>query len=197
MSANARSAGGPPRPSAPALLVRIAVTVITPLFAYLVLRPHTGSEAEALAIAGAVPSAWMLARFASRRRVDPLGLVAAAGFGIAVLVAAVPGGSPLLLKVRDAPLVGAIGLAFLLSAALGRPLLGPLLQLLGRDHQATSARLTVATVIVGATLTIDAITRVALALLLQTSTFLAVDHEASWSILGAGMAILWLSRRRT
>jgi len=177
--------------------VRIAVTVITPLFAYLVLRPHTGSEAEALAIAGAVPSAWMLARFASRRRVDPLGLVAAAGFGIAVLVAAVPGGSPLLLKVRDAPLVGAIGLAFLLSAALGRPLLGPLLQLLGRDHQATSARLTVATVIVGATLTIDAITRVALALLLQTSTFLAVDHEASWSILGAGMAILWLSRRRT
>jgi hypothetical protein len=193
-----RSAAGPPRPSArgPALLARIAITVITPILAYVLLRPHTGSDAAALAIAGAVPAAWTVARCARRRRVDPLGVVAVTGFGIALLVAAVTGGSPLLLKVRDAPLVGAIGIACLLSAALGRPLLGPLLHLLGRGRDATSARLTVATAIVGATLTIDAITRVALAVLLQTSTFLAVDHEASWSILGAGMALLWLSRRR-
>jgi hypothetical protein len=44
-------------------------------------------------------------------------------------------------------------------------------------------------------LVVDAGTRIGLALALQTSTFLAVDREVSWSILGAGLAVLWLSRR--
>jgi hypothetical protein len=84
----------------------------------------------------------------------------------------------------------------LLSVALGRPLLPSLLRLLGRGSKAAGGRLTLATAIVGATLTVDAVTRVALALTLQTSTFLAVDHEASWSVLGAGAAILWLTGHR-
>jgi hypothetical protein len=54
----------------------------------------------------------------------------------------------------------------------------------------------VGTVIIGLTLTVDAVARVALALVLKTSTFLAVEHEASWSILALGAAALWFTRRR-
>jgi hypothetical protein len=184
------------RPRLPTLVVRLGISVVIPVVAYLVLRPRVGSDTVALAVAGLVPAGFTLARFARRRRVDPIGVLALAGFGIALLVAAAWGGNPLLLKIRDAPLIGAIGTILVLSAAVRRPVLPPLLRLLGRDRDATSGSLTLATVIVGTTLVVDAVTRVVLADTLQTSTFLAVDHEASWSILGAGLAVLWLSHRR-
>jgi hypothetical protein len=194
MISDLRSARGPtPRPAT--LVGRLGVTVVIPVLAYVLLRPQVGSDAAALAIAGAVPAAWTLARFAWQRRVDPIGVLAVAGFGIALPVAALSGGNSLLLKVRDAPLIGVIGVAFLLSAAVRKPLLPLLLRLLGRDGQAPSRRLTQATVIVGATLIVDAVTRLTLALTLQTSTFLAVNHEVSWSIVGSGLALLWLTGR--
>jgi len=183
------------RPRLPTLVARLGISVIVPVVAYLLLRPRIGSETTALAIGGLVPAGFTLARFTGRRRVDPIGVLAVAAFGIALLVAAVSGGNPLLLKVRDAPLIGAVGIVLLLSAAVRRPLLAPLLRLLGRERQAAGGSLTLATVIVGTTLVVDAVTRVVLADTLQTSTFLAVNHAASWSILGAGLAVLWLSRR--
>jgi hypothetical protein len=177
-------------------LPRLAAAVVVPLVVYLLVRPHTGNDAAALAVAGGIPATFAVARFAWRRRIDPVGLVIVAGFGIAVLVSALTGGSSLVLKVRDAVPFGAIGVAFLLSAAVGKPLLGPLLQRAGRGGQLPSSWLTVGTVIIGLTLTVDAVARVALALVLKTSTFLAVEHEASWSILALGAAALWFTRRR-
>jgi hypothetical protein len=108
------------------------------IFAEVVFSPtscsadRSAATAAALAIAGAVPAAWTLARFAWRRRLDPVGVLAVGGFSVALLVAALAGGNPLLLKVRDAPLIGVIGVAFLLSAAVRKP---ALLHLLGRDRQ--------------------------------------------------------------
>lgn len=131
MTADARSAGGARRlaPRLPAVAARLGAIIVVPVLAYLLLRPQVGSDAAALAIAGAIPAAWTLARLAWRRRVDPIGGLAVVGFGIALLLAALSGGDALLLKVREAPLTGAIGVVFLLSAAVRRPLLPGLLRL--------------------------------------------------------------------
>jgi hypothetical protein len=133
------------------------------------------NDATALAIAGAIPIAWTLARLAWQRRLDPIGAVSALSFGVALLVSLVLGGNALVLKLHEAPLTGAFGLVCLISVAVRRPLLPAVLRLFGRTNQTTIRQATTATLVVGATLLIDALTRVMLAVTLPTSVFLAVS----------------------
>ncbi len=189
--------GGPPpiRPLVWRYLPSLAVSFVVPLLLYVLLRPRVGADTTALALAGAVPTAWTAARLAWRRRVDPIGAFSVGGFSVTLLGTALLHGNPLLLEVQEAPLTGAIGLAALVSVAVRRPLLSPVLRLLRRPAPPGSRQVGVATAIIGATLLIDASTRMALALILPTTTFLAVHREISWIVLGSGLALLLLSGR--
>jgi hypothetical protein len=192
----ARTGGLPPiGPLLWRYLPSLAASFVIPLLLYVLLRPRVGTDTTALAIAGAVPTAWTAARLASRRRVDPVGAISVVGFSVTLFATALLGGNPVLLKVQEAPLTGAIGLAALVSVVMRRPLLSPVLQLLRRSAPPGSRQVAVATAIIGTTLLIDASMRVALALILPTTTFLAVHREISWIVLGSGLALLLLSRR--
>jgi hypothetical protein len=185
------------------LLLSLALNGGVPLLVYTLLRPHVGGDATALAVGAAIPVTVTLVRFAWRRRVDPIGVVAAAGFGIVLLVSLLSGGNVLVLKLQEAVVTGPLGLVCLVSVAVGRPLHLVVLRLLARRDpkwaRATDpdrSRMSgVVTTIVGAMLVVHALVLLVLALTESTATFLAVSRPVGLSIIVAGVAVLMLYRR--
>jgi predicted permease len=86
---------GHPGRSGLAGLASLVINFVVPLFAYYLIHPHVRSSALALALAGAIPVAYTLVMLAVRRRLDPVGVVSVAGFGIGVLVSWASGGNAL------------------------------------------------------------------------------------------------------
>jgi hypothetical protein len=144
--------------------------------------------------------------------VHPLVLVWAIVLAIAVLVSIAFGGSVLPLKLRRAVITGSLGLAFLGSVLVRRPLLPVVMDGLARAWPRTE-RLTrllggrtahrqalVLTAIVGVTLLADATAQVTLALTVSTAAFLAASRLARIAVFAVGLAgcasyLRWLSSR--
>jgi hypothetical protein len=99
----------------------IAVNFVAPLAVYNLAAPHLGAPG-ALMAAAAPPILWSLGRFILTRRLDAISLLVLAGIGLSLL-AFVGGGGVRLLQLRESMVTGLIGVAFLVSAALGRPLI--------------------------------------------------------------------------
>jgi hypothetical protein len=187
------------------LALGILVNGVAPLVVYAVLRPHVGGDAIALAIGAGIPVTSTLARFAGQRRIDPMGVLGALGFGIALLVMAFTGGNAIVLKLHETILTGPIGLACLASVAVRRPLHLVLLRFLARRDPRLERAIgdrgfhrtsMVMTALVGTVLTVHAVALVVLALALPTGTFLVVSRPIGWSILIAGAAaLLWYRNR--
>jgi len=185
-------------------LVGLAVSFVVPLLSYDLIRPHVGSSAMALALAGAIPVVYTLAILVVTRRLSPIGVIGAVTFGISVLVSWASGGSALAIEMQDPALFGLLGIAFLVSVAIGRPLHPVILRLLGRgDPRYTSIasraeRRTsmVITTILGLTLLAHAGAIAVLALTQSTSTFVALQHPVGLPIFGLGLACLFLYRSR-
>ncbi len=206
---------GPKRPDRAgqlALVRTLLLSALAPWLVYVLLRPHVKSAAEALAIGGSIPAAWVLARLVVRHRMEWLAAASVVVFAVAVTVSLLSGGSALPIELRSSVITGTIGLACLISVAIGRPL--PLalarMRASGDTDRARAIeqvftdpirrhRLTVVTIMFGVTLLLDAAARAVLAVSLSTSTFLAVSGVTSWSIVGAGLAliVLYLRRRRS
>lgn len=91
---------------------------------YLIFRfaKHDLGEVNALIASSAPPIAWSLVEFIRKRRVDALSLLVLAGIALSLL-AFLGGGSVRLLQLREKLVTVLIGLVFLGSAAIGRPLI--------------------------------------------------------------------------
>jgi hypothetical protein len=158
----------------------------------------------ALALAGAIPVAYTLAVLVVRRRLNPVGVVGAVSFGIGVLVSWASGGSVLAIELQDPALFGVLGIAFLVSVAIGRPLHPVILRMLGRgnprytDIASRAERKTsmVITTVLGLTLLAHAVAVAVLALTQSTSTFVALQHPVGLPIFAAGIGGLLLYRNR-
>jgi hypothetical protein len=111
------------------------------------------------------------------------------------------GGSSLPLKLHEAVLTGTVGLACLISAALGKPLHLVLVNLFARQGKTgertrddakprPSGGSAVVTLMIGTTFLVHAIVHVVLALTLPTSTFLVASRVVGWAIFGLGAALL-------
>jgi hypothetical protein len=201
---------GTPQPSgqagrrALAGLAGLVISFIVPLLSYDLIRPHTDSSAMALALVGAIPVAYTLAILVVRRRLNPIGVIGVVSFGIGVLVSWASGGSTLALELQDPALFGAIGIAFLVSVAIGRPLHPVILRMLGRsdprysDIASRAQRSTsmVITAILGVTLLAHAVAIAVLALTQPVSTFVALQHPVGLPIFGLGIAGVLLYRNR-
>lgn len=109
----------PPQLSPPRLLAGL----LLPLAAYLLIRAAIGSATGALAMTDAISASWLLVVGIVRRRLDWIGVVAAASVTVALAAYVVTGGDPLALKLRRGVITGTLGLTALGSVALGRPLL--------------------------------------------------------------------------
>jgi hypothetical protein len=185
-------------------LAGLVISFIVPLLSYDLIRPHVGSSAMALALAGAIPVAYTLGILVVRRRLSPIGVVGAVSFGIGVLISWASGGNTLALELQDPALFGAIGIAFLVSVAIGRPLHPVVLRLLGRSDprytdiasRAEHRTSMVITAILGVTLLAHSVAVAVLALTQPVSTFVALQHPVGLPIFGLGLAGVVLYRNR-
>ena len=78
-------------------------------------------EVGALVASSVPPILWSLIEFARHRRVDALSIIVVSGIALSLL-AMFGGGGPQFLQLREKLVTGIIGLAFLGSAMIGKPL---------------------------------------------------------------------------
>ncbi|MCO5968244.1 VC0807 family protein [Actinoallomurus soli] len=181
------------------LLPSLLVNAVGASAVYFGLARWRKDDVLALAVATGIPIAWTLGRFAVRRTVDPVGVLVAAGYGLAVLVSILTNGSPIALELHEPALTGLLGLACLLSVVVRRPLHGVLLHILTRrnpglpttaDDPARRRLSTVVTALVGGTLLVHAATLVVLALTVSLDNYMLLRHPVGLPILGLGAAAL-------
>ncbi len=105
----------------PAFVLDLAVNLLLPWLAYRLAAPHWG-ETGGLIASAVPPIIWSLVELARFRRVDALSVIVLAGIVLSICAMAL-GGSPRMLLLRESLVSGAIGVAFLLSLPLRRPLI--------------------------------------------------------------------------
>ncbi|TDV54251.1 VC0807 family protein [Actinophytocola oryzae] len=181
----------------------VVISAVVPLVVYTWLRPHTGSDATALLVAAAVPTAFTLGKLAVRRRLDPIGLVAVCCFAVAALVFFATGGNTVVLKLHEAVVTGPLGLVCLASVAIGKPLHQVVLRLVARrspgmdrplDTPGSRRASNTITGIVGATLVLHALVLLALAVSLPTQTYLEVSRPIGLAVIAVGVGSLFWYR---
>ena len=101
--------------------LELAVNFALPLLVYDYAQPYWGDVGGLLA-SSAPPILWSLAEFARHRRVDALSLLVLAGIVLSLL-AFLGGGSAKFLQLRENLVSALIGMVFLGSAAIGKPLI--------------------------------------------------------------------------
>lgn len=108
------------RTSGRAVLVEALVNVILPFVIYSYGESPLGAV-PALLASSTPPIMWSLVEFARHRRVDALSVLVVSGIVLSLL-AMLGGGGVRFLQLREKLVTGAIGLVFLGSAVIGRPL---------------------------------------------------------------------------
>jgi hypothetical protein len=175
--------------------VSLLLSALLPLIIYERVERVVGSQVTALLIVAGIPAAWTVGKLAVRRVLDPVGLLAVAGFGIGILMLSLTG-SAFAFKIHGAVLAGAIGVLCLATLAIRRPLFGLLMpKSVSWPGMARRTTANWVTGIWGVVLVTDAAVITVLAATLPTRTFLAVDGPVGWSFLALGVGgVIW--RRR-
>jgi hypothetical protein len=112
------------RRRAPGLAAEIAVNFALPVVIFDALQGRLG-EVNALLVSSIPPLVWGIGGFIRQRRVDALSVLAMTGIALSLL-AFFGGGSVQMLALREKMVTVLIGLVFLGSAAIGKPLIYPL-----------------------------------------------------------------------
>jgi len=186
----------------------LLINGLAPFLVYLLAHRYTSSF-TALVCAAAPPmleNLWSLVR---RHRLDLLAMVVLGGISLGLVMIAL-GGSPRLLLVRESLISGIVGLVFLASLAFRRPLIFHLGRELMAGDEATRPDLwedlwsvtafrrgmQLMTLVWGAGLALEAVTRVGLALTVHVETFLVLSPFVQYGIMGSLIAwTVWFSRR--
>jgi hypothetical protein len=101
--------------------LEILVNFVLPFLIYDFGKKELG-DVHALMASSAPPIAWSIFEFVRSRRVDALSILVLAGIALSLLAYA-GGGSVKVLQLREKLVTATIGLVFLGSAAIGRPLI--------------------------------------------------------------------------
>ena len=171
-----------------------------PIAVYFLVRHRVHTDAQALVVAGGFSGAWVVLQFARRRQVDLIGAAVLLGFALGVVSSVLLGGNTYVLKIRDAALTAAFGVACIVTLYThDRPAFFYVTRYLsaGSDpakvsafdllHEVPTGRRTfrVLSVVWGIGLVVEAAVRMVLAGLLPTGTFLAVSPFITASIIGS------------
>jgi hypothetical protein len=105
----------------PSFALEIGINLVLPLVIYS-LAEHRYGEVRALIASSAPPMLWSLVEFIRHRKLDALSLLVLAGIVLSLL-AFFGGGGARMLQLREKLVTGLIGVAFLISAAIRRPLI--------------------------------------------------------------------------
>ncbi len=189
------------RQRAGGVAIEIAINVVVPYVAYTLARPTYG-DVGALLISMIPPLVWSLVEFVRKRRVDALSLFILAGIALSLLAFA-GGGSVRFLQLRENLVTGAFGLAFLISAAIGRPLIFELARASMRRESAAKAEsferlqdnagvrraMTLMTIVWGAGLLAQTALACVLVFTMSIGAYLIVSPIVGYA--GIGLLALW------
>lgn len=103
------------------VFVEALVNFILPFVIYNYTEAPLG-EVRALLASSAPPILWSLVEFARHRRLDALSVLVVSGIALSLL-AMLGGGGARFLQLREKLVTGVIGLTFLGSALIGKPLI--------------------------------------------------------------------------
>jgi hypothetical protein len=120
------------------LLVEALVNFILPFAIYNYAEGPLG-EVRALIASSAPPILWSLIEFSRHRRLDALSVLVVSGIALSLL-AMLGGGGARFLLLREKLVTGVIGLVFLGSALIGKPLIYELARATMRRKSAVEAR---------------------------------------------------------
>ncbi len=191
-------AGGSSRALGAARLgLELAVNIGLPALVFGLARGRLG-DAPALMAAAVPPVLWSLAEFLRVRRLDAIALIALAGIGLSLLAFA-GGGGVKMLQLRETLVSGLVGLVFLGSAAIGRPLIFVLARAAARRRSGQAGEvvsglagvagfrraMTLATLAWGAGLLGACAAGCALVFVLPVAVFLVVGPVVSYGVIGA------------
>ena len=174
------------------------------------MKPAHG-DVVALLTSSLPPLTWSVVEFLRRRRLDALSMLALAGVVLS-LVAFAGGGGVHMLQLREKLVTALIGIVFLGSAAIGRPLVYQLaragegrksaeeladLEAL-RDKPLFRQTIMTMTLVWGLGLVAEAALSAALVFILPVRAYLIVGPILGYGTMG-GLALwtLWFRRRRT
>ena len=101
--------------------IEVLVNIVAPIVVYSYAKPSLG-DANALLASMAPPIAWSIVEFTRKRRIDGLSILIIVGIALSLL-AFIGGGSVRFLQLRENLVTGLIGVIFLVSAAIGKPLI--------------------------------------------------------------------------
>ncbi len=192
----------------PAFVADICVNFVLPFLIYSYAAPRLG-DVQALLASSVPPILWSLAEFIRHRRLDALSLLVLAGI-ILSLLAFFGGGGPRMLQLREKLVTGVIGMAFLVSAAIGRPLIYELARAgMARRASAEAERMqrlrndrrfrrtmTIMTVVWGFGLILDVAIGAALVFSLTIKEYMIVNPIEGYAVLGSlSLWTFWYSRR--
>lgn len=196
------------RTKGPAFVGEAVINFVLPYLIYSYAEPSLG-DVQALLASSGPPIVWSLVEFIRRRRLDALSLFVLAGI-IMSLLAFFGGGGARMLQLREKLVTGVIGLAFLVSAAIGRPVIYELAKAgmarsgsadLDRMHRLRDDRrfrrsMTIMTVVWGFGLLLDVAIGAALVFSLTIKQYLLVNPIEGYAVLGGlGLWTFWYSKR--
>ena len=101
--------------------LEIGINFVAPFLIYDLTKDRLG-DVHALMASSAPPIVWSIVEFVRKRRVDAVSMLVLAGIALSLL-AYLGGGSVKFLQLRERLVTLSIGLTFLVSAAIGRPLI--------------------------------------------------------------------------
>jgi len=196
------------RTKVPAVALDLGVNVLLPYLIYNYAAPTLG-DVKALLASSLPPIAWSLIEFVRNRRLDVISLMVLAGI-ILSLLAFIGGGGARMLQLREKLVSGVIGLAFLVSAAIRRPLIyefaragmarrgSPEYERLGKfnDDRLFRRSMTIMTVVWGFALILDVAIGSVMIFELSISEYLLLGPIEGYAFMG-GLALwtFWYSRR--
>ena len=186
----------------------VVVNFALPYLIYSVAQPRLG-DVNALIASSGPPILWSVVEFARNRRIDALSMIVLLGLGLS-LVAVLGGGSVRFLQLREKLVTVFIGVVFLGSAAIGRPLMYELVRASLarandpelrrveslRNNSGFRAGMTIMTVVWGVGLLADAAVSIALVYVLSIRTYLVVNPIMGYATIGSLIVWnFWFGRR--
>jgi hypothetical protein len=195
------------RRSAPKLLLELAINFAAPVLIYDLLQARWGDVPALLASSGP-PVLWSIFGFLRSRQIDALSMMSIVGIALSVL-AFFGGGSVQFLQLREKMVTLLIGLAFLGSAAIGKPLIYPLARATmaresaealakfeaRRDHPLLRQTVMIMTLVWGFGLLADFAISVVLIYTLSVAEYLVVGPILGYATMG-GLTLWTIAFRR-
>lgn len=109
------------RRSGPGAALEILINFVLPILIYDYLKPYLG-DVRALMASSGPPILWSVGLLIAKRKVDAVSMLVLAGIALSLL-AYLGGGGVRFLQLREKLVTVSIGLVFLVSAAIKRPLI--------------------------------------------------------------------------